>query len=306
MTESLLEHVACNLCGANDPLTILPSQRDGHVEISANEFRSSGDEPLVDPLVKCRQCGLEYVTPRLNHSVVLEGYAAAVDETFVSQAKARERTFARCLATVQSVWRKPPGRLLDVGTANGSFLKVARDAGWEVAGCEPNRWMGEWCRKNYGIPVTSGTVFDGHFSDESFDVVTLWDVLEHTPDPMTVLRECRRVLKSGGLLVVNYPDIGSWIARSMGRRWVFLLSIHYYYFTRRTIREALRRAQLEPLRIKPHFQSLEFEYILHRATPYAAFVAKPMRRLVIAVGAGKWQVPYWVGQTLVISRKVAA
>ena len=89
MTESLLEQVACNLCGADDPLTILPSQRDGNVQITTNEFRSSGDEPLVDPLVQCRHCGLKYVTPRLNHSVVLEGYAAAVDETFVSQAKAR-------------------------------------------------------------------------------------------------------------------------------------------------------------------------------------------------------------------------
>ena len=103
--------------------------------------------------------------------------------------------------------------MLDVGTANGSFLKVAKDAGWDVAGCEPNLWMTEWCRKNYGITVTAGTLFDGHYRDEEFDIITFWDVLEHTADPMKNLQECMRILRPGGLLVLNYPDIGAWISR---------------------------------------------------------------------------------------------
>src|SRR5207249_512598 len=130
MATSLLEHVPCNLCGADNPVVIFPSRRTGEVKVGADEFRSSGDESLEDPLVRCGRCGLEYVTPRLNAAVVLEGYANSVDETFVSQAAAREQTFGRCLRIVQKFWRKPPGRILDVGTANGSFLKVAKDAGW--------------------------------------------------------------------------------------------------------------------------------------------------------------------------------
>jgi 2-polyprenyl-3-methyl-5-hydroxy-6-metoxy-1,4-benzoquinol methylase len=305
MTNELLQSVVCNLCGADDAKVIYPSQRHGEAKVGTDEFRSSGDEPLIDPLVHCCRCGLKYVTPRLNPTTVLEGYAAAVDETFVSQAKARERTFTRCLDIMQALLGQRPGRLLDIGTANGSFLKVARDAGWDVAGCEPNRWMVEWCRRNYGIPVTAGTIFDGHYASESFDVITLWDVLEHTPDPMAVLRECHRLLKDGGLVVVNYPDIDSWIARVMGRKWVFLLSVHYYYFTPKTVRRALEQAALRPLKFKAHFQSLEFDYILQRATPYAPFLAQPLRRLVNALGLGKMDVPYWMGQTLVIARKQA-
>ena len=74
---------------------------------------------------------------------------------------------------------------------------------------------------------------------------------------------------SGGLLVINYPDIGSWIARVMGRSWVFLLDVHLYYFTRVTIRKLLEDAGFDVIRIRPHFQRLGFGYILHRATPYA-------------------------------------
>ncbi|MFC1453108.1 hypothetical protein ACFLSJ_07190, partial [Verrucomicrobiota bacterium] len=109
-----LESVVCNACGADDPVVIYPSTRGE--EPSDGEFRSSGDEALVDPLVKCRRCGLQYVTPRPKAEDVLRAYAEAVDETFVSQAKGRELTFARCLREIEKAWRQPPGSVLDVGT----------------------------------------------------------------------------------------------------------------------------------------------------------------------------------------------
>jgi 2-polyprenyl-3-methyl-5-hydroxy-6-metoxy-1,4-benzoquinol methylase len=303
MTNDKLEHVQCNLCGADEPVEIYPSQRSNADELSADEFRSSGDEPLEDPLVKCGHCGFQYVTPRLKESVVISGYTNAVDETFVSQVKGREITFKRCLGEIEKAWKGEPGKIFDVGTANGSFLKVAHDAGWDVTGCEPSRWMGEWCRDNYGIHVNQGTLFDRAYEDASFDVITLWDVLEHTPDPMATLKECYRLLKPGGMLVVNYPDIGSWAAWLMGRKWVFLLAVHYYYFTRTTIKQALRNALFEVLKVKPHIQRLEFGYILNRAIPYIGGAGRMAKTVVSKLGMGKLQVPYWVGQTLVIARK---
>ena len=303
MNDDKLEHVSCNLCGSDMPVIIYPSKRENSVETSVNEFRSSGDEPLNDPLVKCGRCGFKYVTPRLNAHLGLEGYTNAVDETFVSQAKGRELTFKRCFAEIKNVWGKNPGRILDVGTANGSFLKVAREEGWDVKGCEPNRWMCNWCKKNYGINVDQGTLFDVKYEDSSFEIVTLWDVLEHTPDPLRILKECFRVLCPGGLLVVNYPDIGSWISWLMGRKWVFLLSVHYYYFTRKTIKRALDLVGFELIKIKPHIQRLEFEYILYRSIPYIGIIGRAARIVAKKMGLGELQVPYWVGQTLVIAKK---
>jgi SAM-dependent methyltransferase len=299
----MLEHVPCNLCGSDKPIVKYPSRRAGAVIVQPNQFRSSGDEPLQDPLVKCSVCGFEYVTPRLNAAAVMEGYTNAVDETFVSQAKGREATFTRCLSTVQRVWKKAPGRILDVGTANGSFLKIAKDTGWDVAGCEPNRWMCRWCEGNYGLRITAGTIFDGKYGSEEFDVVTLWDVLEHTPDPMATLQECCRVLRPGGLLVVNYPDIGSWIARLMGHKWVFLLSVHYFYFTRQTMKQALERNGLRILRMNPHVQTLELDYILFRSTAYIGIVGTIFRRFFGLLRLGQIHIPYWIGQTLVVAMK---
>src|SRR3972149_3017210 len=237
--QALLENVACNLCGANDfEIVYPPRYESAKPDEILNTFRSSGDEKLLDQLVRCKRCGFQYLNPRLRSDVVIEGYSSGSDETFISQIKGREKTFANALKLIER-YKPTRGHLLDIGTAGGSFLSVAKAAGWQVEGCEPNRWMCEWANSHYGLQIVPGTVFDMHLSPDTFDGVTLWDVLEHTSDPKATLKECNRVLKPGGLLVVNYPDIHSTVARLMGRRWVFLLSVHLYYFTRQTLARML-------------------------------------------------------------------
>lgn len=297
-----LESTFCPMCRVDDAAVVYPSRRTTF-SLRDGEFRPSGDTPLEDPLVRCRRCTTQYVNPRVPAELVLEGYASAIDETFVSQVAGRELTFKRCLKVLQSAWHKPPGRLLDIGTANGSFLKVAHDAGWNVSGCEPNHWLRQWCLDHYGIPLMPGTVFDGHYPAGSFDLITLWDVLEHTPDPLAVLRECERLLAPAGLIAVNCPDIGSWIARLMGRRWVFLISVHNYQFTKKTLEHILSAAGFQPLRMQPHIQTLEFDYILFRAEALLGPVAHGLRKLVKVIGLASAQVPYWMGQTLVIASR---
>jgi SAM-dependent methyltransferase len=295
------ETVPCNFCGSIDQRTIYPAARRETTDL-AQEFRSSGDEPLRDQLVACTRCGLQYVNPRLNPDLILAGYREGADEQFVSQAGARERTFARSLGIIEAHARGR-GALLDVGTAAATFMHVAKERGWEVAGCEPNLWLCEWGRARYGFDIQAGTVFDHPYRERSFDVVTVWDVLEHAPDPMRLLRECHRILKPSGLLVVSYPDIGSLAARVMGRRWVFLLSVHLYYFTRRTMSAMLERAGFEVVEMRRHIQQLELDYILGRAESAAGPLARAVRQLVARLGLASREVPYWMGQTLVVARR---
>lgn len=299
--RSLLDDVVCNLCGSADHDIVYPPRYElADTERIVESFRSSGDEVLLDQLVRCRECGLQYLTPRLRQDIVLEGYSEGTDETFVSQAGARERTFDKALARIERL-RSGKGRILDVGTAGGSFLGVARKRGWETAGCEPNRWLAAFAKERYGVDVVPGTVFDMDLADASFDVVTLWDVLEHTPDPKAVLLECRRVLKPDGLLIVNYPDIASSVARAMGRRWVFLLSVHLYYFTPRTIGRMLAETGFRPRLRRKHWQTLELGYIFQRMQPYVGGLARLGERVVRAIGLGHANVPYWMGQELIVA-----
>ena len=89
----------------------------------------------------------------------------------------------------------------------------------------------------------------------------------------------------------------------MGRSWVFLLDVHLYYFTRATIRKLLEDAGFDVVLIRPHFQRLALGYVLQRATPYVGAPARLGARLFRQLGVQDSQVPYWMGQTLVIARK---
>jgi 2-polyprenyl-3-methyl-5-hydroxy-6-metoxy-1,4-benzoquinol methylase len=307
---SLVEYVRCNLCGADDTTLV----QDGIPVEGGESFRysSSGAEVSQDRIVRCRRCGLEYVNPRLRSEVILEGYSEGSDETFVSQARAREHTFRRSLAfltrALPAKLRARIGgndrpRILDVGTAGGSFLKVARDAGWEVSGVEPNRWLCDWARRHYGLHIDNGDLFEQRYAADSFDVVTLWDVLEHVPDPRALLEEVRRILRPDGVLLVNYPDKGSLAAHAMGRRWVFILTVHIYYFTRQTIRRLLEETGFQVTRFRPYVQTLEFGYLVARMEPYSRLLHRAGCLLRDRFGLGGVEVPYWVGQTLVVSAK---
>ena len=300
-----LEHVPCFLCGDDDFDIVYEAQYEREKDVDlVQKFRASGDELLIDQLVRCRRCGFKYVTPRLRGDLILGSYAEGDDPNYVSQLQARERTFAAALEEIERA-NGEPGRLLDIGTAAGAFVAMAVSKGWQAEGCEPNRWLAEWGAKHYGIRIRQGAVFDQPYAEASFDVITMWDVIEHTPNPRLILERCHSLLRPGGLLVVNYPDIGSWIARVLGRRWLFLTSVHLYYFDRTTMRQLLESTGFATVKVRPHFQRLELDYILFRGSVLSKRMSAAARAIVRPLGLSHAQVPYWLGQTFVLAKRPA-
>jgi len=301
---SQFESVPCNVCGSDAFEVVVPSRREpGRPVDLATVFRSSGDEPLQDQMVRCSSCGLHYVRPRLRWDLILEGYRGGSDESFVSQVTMRERTFRRGLQQIEATAQPPGRRVFDVGAAGGSFLAVARERGYEPLGCEPSAWMCGFARERYGLDLHPGTIFDVRVPAGSVDLLTLWDVIEHTPDPRAVLDRAHELLAPGGVLAMSYPDYGSLVARLMGRRWVFNLTVHLYYFDPRTMADLLRRAGFSPLRFRPYFQTLELGYVARRAAAYLGPLGRLATGAVGLVRLDHAPLRYWVGQTLVVARK---
>ena len=107
------------------------------------------------------------------------------------------------------------GRLLDIGCGDGAFMARMRQMGWEVTGIEPDLAAAENARKKFDLNhIHAGFLEDAGFADNSFDAVTMAHVIEHLPDPIKTIRECRRILRPGGKLVITTPN-----SKSLGERW---------------------------------------------------------------------------------------
>jgi len=105
--------------------------------------------------------------------------------------------------------REKKGRLLDAGCGPGFVVKnISAFEGWEVYGCEISPAAVNYAKEKLGLEnVVSGNISDAGFEEESFDIITMWDVIEHIPDPGPFLSGLNRLLKKNGILFVHTPNI---------------------------------------------------------------------------------------------------
>lgn len=304
--DGTLERVDCPICGPRDYRVLRQaSYPAGLDEVQLLEvYRSSGDRRLMDQLVSCRGCNLVYLNPRVRSDLILRSYAEAIDPVFFEQNTERIRTFGRALRPMIRRFALVPERtrILDVGSAGGAFPKAATDLGFKVVGIEPSLWLCEQGHKAYNVDLRPGHLVDQGFADASFDIVTLWDVLEHMTNPGRELCEIRRVLRPGGLLIVNIPDSGSLASRLLGERWPFLLSVHLYYFTLPTLTRYLRLHGFEVLEMKPFWQTLSLGYALRRAIPCFGLFSVA-EKAVRALRLDRLPLTYTMGQSTVVARR---
>ena len=140
-----MEHVRCNLCGADDAAVIYPSTRkqdhDGH-DTGWHAFRCThsgyGTHP---PIVQCQRCGLVYTDPRPDGDDILKTYQAVEDPLYIEEREGRVLTFEHHLKPLERLTGQPDGRpLLDVGAYTGVFVEIAAQHGWDAWGIEPSSW----------------------------------------------------------------------------------------------------------------------------------------------------------------------
>lgn len=249
-----MEFIKCNLCGSSDTKEYytLPDYLLQRFEIQTT-------------LVKCQQCGLVYQNPRFTPDEMLDHYPAEYDSYNSDNKRTVKKSWLlsraidygvrkRCQFVIQY---KKSGDLLDVGCATGIFLNgMQQYPGWEVQGVEISSYAAEVATSQYGLNVFRGTLEQARYPDQSFDVVTLWDVLEHLHDPVASLGEIHRILKHQGLLVLRVPNLDSLDAHFFGRCWAGLdAPRHLYVFSRHTLIKTLDLAGFASKKISTYYGS---------------------------------------------------
>ena len=187
--------IPCNLCGGAE------------VSILSNTSRSG--KPLRT--VICRSCGLVWSDPRPHDARQFyeDEYRISYKQAYRPKPKHVLRAGHVALSRFEKIDRLLSGQkaVLDVGTGGGEFAYLLQSLGHRVSGIEPNKGYADYSIQEYGLAVQVGFVQDAAFAPESFDLVTIWHVLEHTEDPGSVLALLRSWLKSDGMLVVEVPNV---------------------------------------------------------------------------------------------------
>lgn len=208
---------------------------------------------------RCGECGLIFPNPMpVPVGGLGQHYNEPPDEYFQNHEPERKESAAAALLRRAEEITKGKGRLLDVGSGRGEFLKAALAEGWEPIGIEPSESFARHAEKYSGAVVRRDPIEHCNFEDDAFDVVILSGVLEHLYQPNDTLREISRVLRPGGALFVDVPNeeglyfrVGNLYQRLRGRDWVVNTAptfppFHLFGFGPRSLRKLLQRHYLRP------------------------------------------------------------
>ncbi len=195
MMNDVIASIPCNLCNG--------------IEASALSYKSRSGAPLRT--IACRGCGLVWSDPRPHDARAFyeHDYRLAYKQTFEPRPKHVLRAGKVALSRLNKIRPHLSGRMriLDVGSGGGEFAYLLKTLGHEVEGIEPNRGYAGYAAAQYGLSIRQGFIGDTELPDATYDLITIWHVLEHTEDPGAVLSQLRRALRPDGHLVVEVPNV---------------------------------------------------------------------------------------------------
>ena len=295
--------VPCNACGSNFQVEEYPASNTGHA-VSTYSCTSTGHESH-GRIVQCLCCGLVYTNPQLTSLDVLSFYARVEDKTYVENLAARTATFSYNLDAIAHLLPKS-GRMLDVGSYCGIFLKIARERGYDVLGVEPSVWASSYARDKLQIPTFTGSIESLPADTKPFDVVCSWDVLEHVADPMAQLKHINRRLVPGGIHAFSTLDYGNWYPRLTGERWPWMMDMHIYYFDQKVMKQMLAAAGFRIVHHEAYSHIITFEYFLRKLAALGVPGSEAARALLAKTPLSKLKIRFHFGDIqLYVCEKIA-
>lgn len=259
----------CNLCGGTRTQPFCPENGRG--------------------LVQCESCGLVYVAEQ----PVADELYALYGETYFKNDDSGEVGYTDYIKDERNIRKTvnrrfdhiekfvQPGRLLDVGCAMGFFIDEASKRGWQVEGQDISHYATEYVKNRFGHMAHHGSLLQLDLPEGAYDLVTMYDVIEHVPDPKGYMQRVAELVKSGGVFELATPDVGSIPARLTGKRWIGykLSDEHVYYFSVKTLTRMLDEAGFDVEHVRHIGKHVTMSLFLDRLGFYAPWLSRPLQWL---------------------------
>jgi 2-polyprenyl-3-methyl-5-hydroxy-6-metoxy-1,4-benzoquinol methylase len=244
--KAILQDIRCCVCNNED--------------INSISFKYRKENFIV---VECNKCSFIFVPQYFSKKISYEDYK---DEKVLEQVRKGNNwlKIQRHLLRFKLIRKyKPSGKLFDLGTGWGHFLFTGKQLGYEVSGIEVSDTAYKYATEELKLPVEHINFFDMGINKQAYDLITMWDVLEHIPDADEVIKRCNLMLKDGGYVILQVPQIDSLFAKRLKENWHMISYGHVNYFSKDTIRKLFERHGFEVKKIKSSFEfKLFLMYVL--------------------------------------------
>lgn len=294
----------CAICGTTDGSDELyPAQLDpAAFTPSVFSARRLPDRTHYR-MVRCRTCGLVRSDPVLDAEAMARLYRESSFD-YGDELQGIRATYGAALDRLASVAIGRNG-LLDVGCGSGFVLELARARGWQaVRGVEPSTDAIAEADPAVQSAIVQDVLREGVFEAESFDSVTIFQVLDHIPDPVAFLHECRRILRPGGAILALNHNVTGWSARVLGERSPIIDVEHTYLYSPETIRRIFGQVGFEVVTVGPVRNTYSTAYLLH-LTPLPRALKQPLIARFRQTRFGRSQLTLPLGNLCLIARRPA-
>jgi len=216
------------------------------------EFRKFGIE-----IFGCKKCSLRYsgIAPLQTEDIYSDKtYLLIMIKSYVSNEKYRKQRFGKervdlILEYVKPDKNKKP-KILDIGCGTGWFLQVARESGFDIYGQELGKELAQWTSKRLGIEIWNCPLNKLN-TKKRFDVITMFDVIEHVKDPLLLLMSAKKILTNKGIIVIFTPNFDSLAISIMKEHSNLIVPLeHLVYFTKDSIIKLAEKSKMEVLNYK--------------------------------------------------------
>lgn len=262
----------CENCNSLFHMEMFPARFAANEDASIYQCTSSGHR-THGRILKCLHCGLVFNETRHDAEKLLDFYSDVEDPTYLKNIDSRFKTFRYNFEKIKP--RLPAsGKLLDIGSYCGVSLKVAHENGFETLGVEPSKWAARYSEEVMQERVFQGTLRDLPAEEGPFDVITMWDVMEHLPHPVEEMKRIHSRLKPGGVFVFSTLFIDNWYPKIMKERWPWYMDMHLFYFTLDALSQLLTKAGLELVHHQKYTHIITLEYFFFKLDALGVFGAK--------------------------------
>jgi len=244
---SNIHYTNCPVCDSTDIKNIL----------SVKDHMVSGETFAI---AECNSCSLRITQDAPDEASIAPYYKS---EDYISHTNTskglinhlyqfvRKRTIRNKRRLVEKTTGLKKGTLLDVGSGTGTFVNEMKQAGWQVTGLEPDIEAKKIGRELYGLELEDASNFF-QLATGSFDVITLWHVLEHVPDLTACMQQLKSLLKENGKLIIAVPNYTSKDATLYKEYWAaYDVPRHLYHFSPRSMQVLMKKNGLYIRQYKP-------------------------------------------------------